>query len=65
MLQLKRNGQVVEAGDLTMQSLEQYVRVWNDETSGWSADGTFWSITELPDIIEFSDSREGSDHAAS
>lgn len=54
MIALRRDGVVVEVGDdLVMDDFEDAVVTWNNEFSGWDADGHFWSVRELPDVTEY------------
>jgi hypothetical protein len=58
MLELRKNNEVMEVGDEeVMATFEHAVVSWNSETSGWDEDGNFWSVRELPDLVEYEPSR--------
>lgn len=62
MIMLKKNGVVHEVGGHeVMRTFEEAIRTWNDEFSGWDANGDWWHVCELPDVPEYRDSRDAGD----
>jgi hypothetical protein len=59
MIQLRRNGVVIEVGGAELlYTFEDRIFRWHTETSGWDAYGNYWRVTELPDVIEYESSRD-------
>jgi hypothetical protein len=48
-----RAHEISDHRDGIIADLDDLVVRWEDDSSGWSADGSFWRVCEIPDVPEY------------